>query len=296
MVDKKKDAYYFSHDTNARNDEKMMELRAEYDLNGIGMFWCLIEMMAESPSYELSLSRLGGIAMSLSVTKEELTGFIKSCSTEPIMLFQWNEEAVWSESLKRRMNIKEEKRRQKVEAGKKGAQSRWNPETDDTAIAENGKGKETETETETNGNLKGNGNENGPCSAVKNSSTDKTSNSVSSSILTEDLSLTPTDHQKDIIKSRFFLNFNIDLSDQDIKQFCNSNIDLKEEFIRSTNKSWFENLLLAIRRMKVRSEEKPIKDPVLYFSKGITRKDSEPFLLLPDKFEEDNYTTYSVSP
>lgn len=289
MVDKKKDAYYFSHDTNARNDEKMMELRAEYDIAGIGMFWCLIEMMAESPSYELSLSRIGGIAMALGVKKDEMLSFITSCCTEPIMLFKWNEEAVWSESLKRRMNIKEQKRQQKVDAGKKGAESRWK---DSTAITQHGKGKETEK----NGNskLKGNEKQNDPCSADNSSSTDKTSNSVSSTVPTDDLSSTPTTHQRDILKSRFFLHFKVELCTKDLNQFCNSNIELKEEFIRSTNKSWFENLLLAIHRMKIRSEEQPIKDPVLYFSKGITRKDSEPFLLLPDKFEEESYQNYNV--
>lgn len=292
MVNKKKDAYYFSHDANARNDEKMMELRAEYDLAGIGMFWCLVEMMAESPSYELSLSRLAGIGKNLGVDKEEFASFITACCNEPIMLFKWNEENFWSESLKRRMLIKEDKRRQKVEAGKKGAQSRWNSPNDGTAIAENGKGKETET-TE---NIKGNGKHNDSQSANNGSLNDSSSNSVSSTILKDgdELSPTPNDHQRDIIKSRFFMRFNIELTNKNLKQFCDSNSDLKEEFIRSTNKSWFENLLLAIHRMKIRSDEKPITDPVLYFSKGITRKDSEPFLLLPDKHEENDHKTYTV--
>jgi len=43
-----KDAFYFQHDYNARNDEKVLELRSNYGVEGYGLFWMLLESMAET--------------------------------------------------------------------------------------------------------------------------------------------------------------------------------------------------------------------------------------------------------
>jgi uncharacterized protein YdaU (DUF1376 family) len=39
---------YFPHDFNARNDKKLVELLMNYGLEGIGVYWCLIELLYES--------------------------------------------------------------------------------------------------------------------------------------------------------------------------------------------------------------------------------------------------------
>jgi len=41
-----KDAYYFSHDANAQDDEKILDLRADYGWEGYGLFWAVIEEIA----------------------------------------------------------------------------------------------------------------------------------------------------------------------------------------------------------------------------------------------------------
>ena len=41
-----KDAYYFSHDSNAKDDPKCMVLIDQLGLEGYGIFWVLIETLS----------------------------------------------------------------------------------------------------------------------------------------------------------------------------------------------------------------------------------------------------------
>lgn len=43
-----KDAYYFPHDYNARNDEKILSLLQEKGAAGYGNYWMIIEMLYEA--------------------------------------------------------------------------------------------------------------------------------------------------------------------------------------------------------------------------------------------------------
>ena len=38
-----KDTFYFSHDYNSRNDEKIKSLLRKHGMQGYGLFWALIE-------------------------------------------------------------------------------------------------------------------------------------------------------------------------------------------------------------------------------------------------------------
>ena len=40
-----KKMYYFQHDYNARNDPKLQALIVEMGVAGIGIYWCLVEML-----------------------------------------------------------------------------------------------------------------------------------------------------------------------------------------------------------------------------------------------------------
>lgn len=147
-----KDAYYFSHDSNARHDPKILSMRSVYGSQGYGWYWILIEMMSEQQGYKLKHTQwvTNAIAMELLCEANSAEKFVNSCITE-FELFTSDGEYFWSESLIRRMNLKEEKRKKKVEAGKKGAQKRWEngeseakpKQSDSTAITQHGKGKES---------------------------------------------------------------------------------------------------------------------------------------------------------
>jgi hypothetical protein len=47
-----KDAFYFPHDSNAHNDEKILKLRLRCDWGGVGLYWTLIEILRDSPTYK----------------------------------------------------------------------------------------------------------------------------------------------------------------------------------------------------------------------------------------------------
>lgn len=46
-----KKSYYFSHDYNARNDEKLQRLMQKHWMSWVGIFWCIVEMLYEQDWY-----------------------------------------------------------------------------------------------------------------------------------------------------------------------------------------------------------------------------------------------------
>ena len=42
-----KDTFYFQHDYNARNDPKLQDVLIDLGVEGIGVFWCIIEQLYE---------------------------------------------------------------------------------------------------------------------------------------------------------------------------------------------------------------------------------------------------------
>ena len=126
-----KDAYYFSHDSNARHDPKILAMRADYDITGYGIFWTIIEMLRESEDYRMPYKKYIFKAIAMQVqsdayTSDKIHKFIDDCISE-YELFDTDQEYFWSYSLLKRMDKKEELRQKRKEA----AEKRWNkkPET-----------------------------------------------------------------------------------------------------------------------------------------------------------------------
>jgi hypothetical protein len=116
-------------------------------------------MLAEQDNYKLRLNGWGirAIATECQIDKKKMKDFILNCINE-FELFKSNDQYFWSESLNRRMLIKDKKLEQKRKAGKKGAKARWgrkdkgeskqedstaNGTANDIDIAKNGKVKES---------------------------------------------------------------------------------------------------------------------------------------------------------
>jgi uncharacterized phage protein (TIGR02220 family) len=130
-----KEAYYFSHDANARQDEKILMLRAEHGWEGYGIYWALVEMMFESTESVLHHSKIKGISVSYNIDIAVLKEIINTCIQEN--LFQTEGDLFWSESLVRRKEKFREVREKRSEAGKKGAAKRWGDnESNSKAMAE----------------------------------------------------------------------------------------------------------------------------------------------------------------
>lgn len=112
---------YFSHDSNARNSDKIIRLRMRHKSAGYGVYFMILERLREEPSY-MSVKDYNMIAFDL----REDASLIKSV-VEDFGLFVFTEDGkyFYSESFKRRMEIKDEKNKKRSEAGKIGVQKRW---------------------------------------------------------------------------------------------------------------------------------------------------------------------------
>jgi hypothetical protein len=76
-----KNAYWFKHDYNAKNDEKILELRSEFGAEGYGIYWMLIESMSENNCGGLKATLIGGLSLGFGVDKGRLTEVVKFCIT-----------------------------------------------------------------------------------------------------------------------------------------------------------------------------------------------------------------------
>ena len=143
-----KDAYYFSHDSNARSDPKIMALLNSYGMEGYGRWWVIVEMLREQCNYKLPNEEwvFDALAMAMLCDANSTKKLIDDC-VDRFKLLQRDDNYIWSNSLLRRMEKREEEREKKVEAGRKGAEKRWKDGTakalprqrQSTAIAEDSK-------------------------------------------------------------------------------------------------------------------------------------------------------------
>jgi len=115
----KKESFYFSHDYNARNDQKILQLRSEYGFEGYGVYWAILETMAETENGRLVATLLGGLAVGLSLPKERLLAMVEFCIE--IGLFRRDEEGIFSQ----RMIDHKAHRKLLSDKGKEGSEKRW---------------------------------------------------------------------------------------------------------------------------------------------------------------------------
>ncbi|GAA4299590.1 Lin1244/Lin1753 domain-containing protein [Nibribacter koreensis] len=113
-----KEAYYFSHDANARHDDRILELRSEFGWEGYGLYWAIVETLRDCSNYSYPSNARAGLALSLSIDKSKLEHFLNTAIS--LGLFIEKEGAIYSESLMRRMEDVDAKRRLRAEAGRKG--------------------------------------------------------------------------------------------------------------------------------------------------------------------------------
>jgi uncharacterized protein YdaU (DUF1376 family) len=111
-----KDAYYFSHDSNARNDQKCLKLRRVLGMEGYGIFWVLVEMLRESTNYRLPLTSVADIAYETRVSDEKILAVIQQFG-----LFEVEDGEFFSLRLNRSMELMHNKSKK----ASLSAYSRW---------------------------------------------------------------------------------------------------------------------------------------------------------------------------
>ena len=115
-------AYYFSHDSNAKDDPKCMLLIDQLGLEGYGIFWVLIEVLRDQPNYSYPLNLIPILARRYNTSTEKMMAVIRNYN-----LFDFNSEnTFFSLSLNRRMNKIQLGIEQRRLAGIASAQKRLN--------------------------------------------------------------------------------------------------------------------------------------------------------------------------
>jgi hypothetical protein len=111
-----KETFYFSHDYNARNDPKLQAVLMEMEHAGIGLFWCLIEMMYEQGG-KLELNQINNYAFALRTDRETLLKLINGFN-----LFEIDDKYFTNASVLQRLSM----RISKSDKARKSANLRWN--------------------------------------------------------------------------------------------------------------------------------------------------------------------------
>lgn len=114
-----KDSFWFKHDNNARNDEKILELRSRFGAEGYGIYWMIVETMAEDEQGYISFRLLGGLSLGYGVAIGRLSEII-GVAIE-LCLFHEKDGKIFSN----RMLQHKEDRKNLSEYGKNGAKKRW---------------------------------------------------------------------------------------------------------------------------------------------------------------------------
>jgi hypothetical protein len=137
----KNNSYYFSHDYNAANDTKVLFLRHQLGMEGYGIYWFLIEKLAEAGG-KMPLELIPILSMQMQSTDIKVKGVIMQFD-----LFSINEGEFWSERLNDHLGL----RAKLSQSGKNGAISRWgNGEANGVAIGEGNAKKRKEKEIKEN--------------------------------------------------------------------------------------------------------------------------------------------------
>ena len=112
-----KETFYFTHDYGSRNDPELQKVLMKCGMDGIGTYWCLIEMLYENQG-RLLLSEIETYAFALRVHCDVIKTLI-----DDTKLFEKSGEFFYSNSVLRRL----EERDSKSKKARKSAYARWRP-------------------------------------------------------------------------------------------------------------------------------------------------------------------------
>lgn len=120
----KKNTFYFSHDYHARSDGKLVKVLMKHGVAGIGIYWCLIEMLYENEG-KISVDECERIAFELRTDSDCITSVLLHFD-----LFESDGKFFWSNSINRRI----ESIKSKSIKARESANLRWNKEKDANAL------------------------------------------------------------------------------------------------------------------------------------------------------------------
>lgn len=113
-------AYWFKHDTNAKDDYKIMLLIDQLGLEGYGIFWILIETLREQEGYRYPMVMLPILAKRYNTSGEKMKTVVMQYGLFEIL----DDDTFLSPALARRMGAYDKLVEQKRLSGSKGGKSR----------------------------------------------------------------------------------------------------------------------------------------------------------------------------
>jgi len=122
----KRDQFYFTHDADAKDDQKIILMIEDLGLEGYGIFWVLVESLRQAAEYRLPIKIIPAIARRYNTSTEKIKTLIEKYS-----LFEIDENLnFYSKSLIERMQLYDEK----VEKRRLAANSRWECKSNANAL------------------------------------------------------------------------------------------------------------------------------------------------------------------
>lgn len=114
----KKEAYYFSHDANARNDVKILRIRRQIGAEAYAAYFMTIEVLREQVDFKLPLDSIPDLAYQFNISEEKVKAVIINFG-----LFEFDDNFFSSLRLLRSMDEYNERKNKYIEAGRKGGQA-----------------------------------------------------------------------------------------------------------------------------------------------------------------------------
>ena len=114
-----KDAFYFKHDSNAKDDPKCVLLIEQLGMEGYGLFWALVEVLRDQPDYTCPIKLLPALARRYNTSIEIIEDVVRGYD-----LFTVEGDVFFSQSLINRMAPLEQRKEQARIAGLKSAERR----------------------------------------------------------------------------------------------------------------------------------------------------------------------------
>jgi len=111
---------YFSHDSNARNDEKILAIRIKLGVEGYGIYFMILERLREESDY-MSIKDYNLLAFDFRVSADKVKSVIEDFG---LFVFTEDRKHFYSESFNQRMTPLENMREQRSKAGQKSAEKR----------------------------------------------------------------------------------------------------------------------------------------------------------------------------
>lgn len=143
---------YFPHDSNARNDERLVNVRMKHGPAGYGVYFMLVERLREDPEY-MSVVDYNLIAYDLRIDASLAKSIIRDFGLFAFTVDTERGECFYSESLRQRMARKDEITAKRKAASAIGVSVRQE-NREKTKTAENGN--QMVTKTQPNGQPNGN--------------------------------------------------------------------------------------------------------------------------------------------